>query len=748
MKKQIQRFLIILGATLSLIVAAIGIVQFNDSVNTELETLLEARLSDTAIQQQSAFNNELEDGRALLRHISKALPFLGYDETAILEFLSTLNDEFEFENLMLIEMHGRGMLADGSHADISDMDYFHSASNGDVVTTEPYVSKYSGNKVIAIAAPIHFEGEVAGVIAAEYSVTYLSESLGLTLKDGQGYAMVVNSQGDVLISTNENYTTINDLTQSQSVSRPVEDVLGDLAAGRIGTLRFTNGTVEQLVEYRPLEINGWSLVFIATATDVAAGVAAISNNMLILSVALICLAALIALYLLRKRRDTLQRVERLAYYDELTDISNMVKFKLDAAALMAKHPEKQFIMLMMDIVNFKGINEVFGFEMGDKVLKTIADNGKTVPEPTFTHARVGTDEFMMFSSGGLFEDMPTTTAFYEQQFKRMLPELEKHQFSFRYGRYVIEQGNTDINDIVNKTIIAHSFAKVEGGINIWDYDNKFKQKVLRMTEIANKMEDALKKGDFKVYLQPKYRIIDSTIVGAEALVRWIEDDGSTVYPDEFIPLFENNGFIVKLDMSMLDNVCLILKQWLDLGEPCVPISVNFSRVHLRNKNFVDDIKTLVQKHGVPHNYIEVELTETTVTENEKELKALLDDLHAAGFRVAIDDFGSGYSSLGMLKNFRVDTLKLDKSFFNHETADERGDIVVGGITKLARNLYMHTVAEGIEYSSQVELLKKVNCDIAQGYYYAKPMTVSEFKDLLLLEAEQAESSSQESQDSE
>ncbi len=733
MKKKLFQGLIILGAVLALIIVTFAVVEFNNDLNFELEQLLEEKLSDTALQQQTALNQELENGRAMLQHIAKSLPFLTNDEEVILEFLDTLDSDFNFENLLLIEMTGRGMLSNGDKTDISDMDYFHSASNGELVTTAPFTSIHSGNQVMVIAAPIYYEGVVAGVIAAEYSLDYLTKSLSIASDGGHSYAMVVDNTGAVLFCTNPDYDSFENLTEAEYVDRPVEDVANDLANSHSGRVRFTIDSIEKIAEYIPLNINGWSLVFVATAEEISSGASNITNNMMMLSASIFCFVTLIALYVMRSRRDALRRIEQLAYYDELTGAPNLVKFKLDAQELLSKHHDKQFIMIKMDIMNFKGINEIFGFELGDKVLKTIANNGSTVPEPTFTQGRVGTDEFMMFSAGGLFEDMPTTTAYYEKQFKRLLPELQKHQFSFRYGRYIVEPGNTDINDIVNKTIIAHSFAKMGGGNNLWDYDDKFKQRVLRMTEISNKMEEALLNGHFKVFLQPKYRITDSKIVGAEALVRWIEPDNSMVFPDEFIPLFESNGFIIRLDMNMLENVCLLLKSWQKSGRKCVPISVNFSRVHLRNPHFVEEIKATVNRHGISCGLVEVELTETTVTENEAELKNLLDSLHSAGFLVAIDDFGAGYSSLGMLKNFHVDTLKLDKSFFNNENSDfndERGDIVIGGITKLAKNLYMKTVAEGIEDAQQVELLKKVNCDIAQGYYYAKPMAVTDFETLL------------------
>ncbi len=248
------------------------------------------------------------------------------------------------------------------------------------------------------------------------------------------------------------------------------------------------------------------------------------------------------------------------------------------------------------------------------------------------------------------------------------------------------------------------------------------------------MHKALDHEEFKVFLQPKCNVNTGKIKGAEALVRWIESNGNMVFPNEFIPLFEQNGFIVELDKYMLKGVCSILRSYIDRGIECLPISVNFSRLHIQNPNFVKEIADIVISHGVETKYIDIELTESTVMENGNQLRTLLKDLHKAGFLVSIDDFGSGYSSLGMLKNFKVDTLKLDRSFFvDFEEEDEygRGNLVVESVVKLAGKLNMYTVAEGIEDQEQLEFLQRINCDAAQGYYFSKPVPLVQFDKMYL-----------------
>ncbi len=447
------------------------------------------------------------------------------------------------------------------------------------------------------------------------------------------------------------------------------------------------------------------------------------------SITLVVCLILVVLTILLLRQNSTKEIEKYAYYDTLTGIPNMNKFKKLVEEVLYKNKDNMYIMMKMDIVNFKAVNEIFGYEVGNEILCAVAKAGENLNEKTFLHTRTNADNFFMFAEANYFFDFMSKKKEFENKFKEVFPVAQNHQFLFRYGRYLIDFGETDVHAIVNKADLAHSLAKKSNGELFWDYNEAFKRKLMRRTEITNKMEAALENGEFKVYLQPKYKISDSSIVGAEALVRWIEKDDNVVFPDEFIPLFEENDFIVNLDTYMLENACKILKNWKDAGFECIPISVNFSRNHLKNPFFVDEITEVTDRYGVDRKYIEVELTETAVTENEYALQSLLEDLRTRGFKVSIDDFGTGYSTLGMLKNFKVDTLKLDRSFFINNTEDNRGDIVVAGIINLAHDLGMSIVAEGVELSTQIDFLKKINCESTQCFLFAKPMPVADFEKL-------------------
>ncbi len=313
-------------------------------------------------------------------------------------------------------------------------------------------------------------------------------------------------------------------------------------------------------------------------------------------------------------------------------------------------------------------------------------------------------------------------------FDEIVPELIDYAGTFKIGRYNIDQGETDFEDIMTKVNLAHQRAKNTKGEILCDYDEKFKQNLLTDAEITNKMKTALDNEEFKVYLQPKFSTNDNILVGAEALVRWIEADGKIIFPNSFIPLFERNGFIVELDKYMLENVCAIIRKWLDEGLGNITVSVNCSRLNLDNPFFVEGVVAIADKYHVPHECIEIELTESTTISKANLIEDLFADLRQNGFRISIDDFGAGYSSLGMLKNLQVDTLKMDRSFFIGGKNARRDDMLIDSIVKMSHNLGMYVVAEGIETQEQFDLLRGINCDAIQGYFYARPMPINEFEE--------------------
>ena len=245
-------------------------------------------------------------------------------------------------------------------------------------------------------------------------------------------------------------------------------------------------------------------------------------------------------------------------------------------------------------------------------------------------------------------------------------------------------------------------------------------------KVEDDMSRALANKEFQVYLQPKISTTEEVLAGAEALVRWIHPQEGFIPPNKFIPIFESNGFITKLDDYMLEEVASLQAQWIAQKRKIVPISVNISRAHFTRSDLATHISSIVDKYKVPHNVIELELTESAFFDDKKLLLNTIKQLRESGFSVSMDDFGAGYSSLNSLKEMQIDVLKIDADFFRGANAEERGMLIVSEVIDLAKKLDMKIVAEGIESREQVDFLTEQECDLIQGYFFAKPMPVAEF----------------------
>lgn len=244
--------------------------------------------------------------------------------------------------------------------------------------------------------------------------------------------------------------------------------------------------------------------------------------------------------------------------------------------------------------------------------------------------------------------------------------------------------------------------------------------------LAQKLQEGIKNEEFLIYLQPKFYTKNQELAGAEALIRWKQND-RIVMPNVFIPLLEKYELITTLDTYVFEETCKFLNKWETNHYKIVPISINESRQHLYNENHVQELIQGINKYNVSPNWIELEMTETTVVHNIALAKQAEQNVHKVGFIVSMDDFGTGYSSFSMLKNINIDILKIDKSFFDDILESKRGKIIVESIINMAHRLNTKVVAEGIETNEQVQYLKSIECDMIQGYIYEKPIPVSEFE---------------------
>ena len=421
-----------------------------------------------------------------------------------------------------------------------------------------------------------------------------------------------------------------------------------------------------------------------------------------------------------------EEIKRLYYTDPVTGVSNKAAFLHNAAELLTNNPDTKYVIAVSDINNFTAINDIFGFEAGNRVLAYLAERGKRFVSGDGVGARLDTDHFAMC--------FPYTKA--KMDFLREPVFYDCHELhidfpvTLRYGLYIVENAEEQVDKMLDMAAIAMNQKGDRSRNMFFYYNDELREELLSEASITSHMREALGKEEFNIYLQPQYNHATGELIGAEALCRWIKPDGTIISPGDFIPVFEKNGFIRDLDRYMWDKTFAMIRKWLDDGIKPVPISTNISRICLQDTSLAVVFKKLSQKYHVKPELIHLEITESAYMSNQKQIINIVDELHGYGFSVAMDDFGSGYSSLNTLKNLPIDILKLDMGFLRGSGNIEKGSSIISSVINMAQALNLQTIAEGVESLNQADFLESVGCEVIQGYLYAKPMPVGKYEELL------------------
>lgn len=427
----------------------------------------------------------------------------------------------------------------------------------------------------------------------------------------------------------------------------------------------------------------------------------------------------------------MQYQEQLRYRAEIDPVSgiyNRETFFECTKKLLEEEDVREHFMICFDIDRFKLINKLFGNAEGDKVLHYLGGLLRDLVLPGETFGHLSNDVF----AACLKRNREETVKLIEE----IESSMRRYPLAFRFflptGILQVKPGcMVPVNELCDRAIMAKH--KIKGNYlhPYLFYETRMSETMEREHVLIANMETALSEGQFTAYFQPKYDIHDNRIIGAEALARWKHPVLGMIAPKDFIPLFERNGFIIKLDEYIWELACRTIRTWIDAGFTPVPISVNVSRLHLYNENFHGRVLSLCRQYKIPPSLLELEITESAYTEAPQELFPVIESLQHAGFIFSMDDFGSGYSSLNILKDIPVNIVKFDLRFLEDARKGELiGRSIVKNIIQLMKDLQVSILAEGVETESQVNFLREVDCHYAQGYFYARPMPQEEFELIL------------------
>ncbi|MEG0641664.1 MAG: GGDEF domain-containing phosphodiesterase [Clostridium sp.] len=436
-------------------------------------------------------------------------------------------------------------------------------------------------------------------------------------------------------------------------------------------------------------------------------------------------ALLLLLFYIYSRNKKI--ISSLVFVDSVTGGFNLNKFQIESKNILISNPNKDYALVVLDVNNFKYINDVFGYNEGNRLICHISNMLIQNLNKHEICGRVNNDIFSILVEF-LGEDhllhrlniISNNISNIDSSF------VINHNITINCGIYVIDDKNIDIYHMIDMATLAITTIKGGSKSAYVFFNEDIRLKLNEGKEIEISMESALDNKEFQIYIQPKFNLKNRNIIGAEALIRWSHPVKGMISPDNFIPIFEKNGFISKIDTYVFEEVCKQIQEQINNGYTPIPISVNFSRVHISNLNLIYTYKELAEKYNIPTHLIEIEITENFAIDNTNALQNIIIKLKQMGFTVSMDDFGSGYSSLNMLKDIPVDVLKLDKNFLHENSNNDRGKIIISNIITMAKQLDMKVICEGVELESQANFLEEMGCDAAQGFFFDRPMPINIF----------------------
>lgn len=661
----------------------------------------------------------------------------GYFETPEEIFERFVGDleNYHFTRLVILDKQGNGTTSDGHIvSNYPNMQEFFAQQ--DVYVSENRPSTVSHNQVNIYSKTFTLKGEEKVLMATINTADY--QEILLRRLFGKGGTYLINNDGTVLIDSfnniKESNANIYDYIKNKYTpttnkeKAKIDEMAKAIKNKQTGTLDVKLGADTYFIHYEKVNINDWYVVTTASDDTIASELI----RLVIISLGLCLLINLviiaITIYIDFSNQKQNRKLYRVAYIDSVTSLGNEAYFKENGTIYLQKHMNKNKYVVTLDINKFKALNNLYGYEFCNEILKTFGQKLiKVLPQDNIT-CRISNDIFATIFTyqkpiSNLLEKI------YQELSYIIVKDISIH-LNLAIGAYEIKPQDTDINKILDKSYMARAQIKGQYHNNFYLFDEKLEKELMEEQEIEACMEDALKHKEFIVFYQPKTFTKDEKMSGAEALVRW-NKQGKMISPSKFIPLFEKNKFILKLDLYIFEQVCKDLANWRETYNYMPTVSINVSKEHFRKENFIDTYVEICKKYNIATNSIYLEITESATVDPSIDILKVMQHMKTQGFMISIDDFGTGYSSLSMLQNMPIDVIKIDKVFVDKANL-QTDDNMINYIVFMAKRLGIKkTIVEGVETKEQMEFVRRIGCDIIQGYYYSKPITKEEFEKYFL-----------------
>lgn len=707
-------------------------------ISNEMERQLETNLIDVANQNALAIRNQLNDNYQLLESLFVEIKEMPGDMADNVSLLKGFVKAHNLKRVGYCAPDGTTYTTDDTIGNLSYRDFFKRGMEGKSTITGVLADALSpGHEdVIIFSRPMYDDNsdDILGVFGLIYDANVFNASLQVDCFEGKGCSFAINEDGNISVAMGYDsiqlsqnlYTDI--LSTNASNTGVISTIQSHIADNAPNFGKLFIDSMEYYYYRTPISIADneivWNVFTMIPTSYFLERFKPVKNTMylmIFLSIFLLA-AALISYFFMFKSQRHL--VQHLAYTDPVTGGANYACFKKQ---LLKKSRNRRGYIISMDIQHFSNVSITAGAAASDDMIKKTWSILTNALNDNELAARVRDDYFVLLLSMSDASAIASRLEHISNEIHDLAISYDAPGIRACFGIYPIEN-LINLDDSYNKAKVGREFAKEQHEKCYAFYNELDHEELLKNQQLEERFDFAIANRNFELWYQPKYSASTREIVGSEALVRWREVDGKLIPPGRFIPLFERDGNISRLDEYVFKEACQKQKYWLDRGYKIYPVSVNISRATIYGANVVEKYLGILDSFKLPHEYIQLEVLESAIS-GKADIAKILEQFRLSGVRILMDDFGTGYSSLATLNMHCFDTLKLDKSLIDC-IGEKDGETLLHYVIKMGQHLGLHITAEGVEYESQLSYLQNQKCDDIQGYYFSKPLHAADYERLI------------------
>lgn len=744
LRKELRKILL-LAIAISVFLLAVGygfVIVLTHTFKENTEFQMDYEIHD----YKSRITTQIERNFQTLETLASFIGSAGLDLTnSFPEYLSESFEHNEFVALSYFTKEGNGTVITGkngislnrvlSKSAPQIQEVVNSALSGEKAISNFFEGVLSGQTVFTFGVPVYRGSEIVGVLSASDNAAVFSNLLDdETIMNGNAHIHLLDDSGKFLIRTSavvtENPESI--MEEPYLDQDEIKRVQTTMDLGKQVQFTFSYKGNQYFTLLEPLDYNGWYLFCVNSVMASNEYIYTLVYAIIGFFIVIVVIFIIMLRYAYRQIMTNNEKLLKVAYTDSLTGIDNYARFQKVVGTAMKE--TEDYSLAILNVRHFKFINEMFGKEKADELLCYIAKNLKNSMQENEYVCRYSGDQFYIFLRETKEEVISERLRF---MIYSVIDIGNRVQSSYRvdlnFGVIINDGSYQDLQQMLTYASFALARSKESYQKQIAFFDIRLHEQVAVDNMIEHSMKAALDNHEFKLFLQPKVDLKTNKVAGAEALVRWIQEDGNMMFPDQFIPIFEKNGFCVQLDLYMFREACHQLREWIDEGKTPIPISVNQSKLMFYERGYVDKLCAIVAQYDISPSLITLEILENMAIDNFDAFNEKLSVLKEAGFKISLDDFGTGYSSLNTLGKLKIDELKIDRAFLLEVIKGESKNarLIMEEIVEISRKIKVSTVVEGVETKENEQLIKELGCDYGQGYYYSRPINVDQFTEQFL-----------------